>query len=166
MSNMVYLMTSLPSLTFGQKPPILMNDFIEDAKSQLSARHFSKLALVDLELMDAKKGGIKSVVALVKDVKHDLNEVRNAKVQNRPAKFARLPKAVLTGNPLQREENILKWQWEELDTIEAGKTFTLTEVMVYKLKLQILLRLHSFDKNKGAKVLASVVNPSKNEEDK
>jgi len=163
---MVYLMTSLPSLTFGQKPPISMNEFNEDAKNQLSARHFKKLALVDMELLDVKKGGIKSVATLVKDVKHDLNEVRKAKLQNRQAKFGRLPEAVLSGNPLEREENILKWQWEELSTIEAGKTFTLTEVMVYKLKLQILLRLHSFDKNKGAKVLASVVNPSKNEEDK
>lgn len=164
MSNMVYLMTSLPSLTFGQKPPISMDEFNEDAKNQLSTRHFKKLALVDMQLLEAKKGGIKSVAALVNDVKHDLNEVRNAKLQNRQAKFGRLPKAVFSGNPLKREEKILNWQWEELGTIEAGKTFTLTEVMVYKLKLQILLRLHSFDKDKGAKVLESVVNPTKNEE--
>lgn len=165
MSNMVYLMTSLPSLTFGQVPPISMDAFNEDAKSQLSAKHFKTLNLVDLHLLNSKKGGLKSVAALVNDVKHDLAEVRNAKVQNRTAKFERLPKAVLTGDPLQREEKIMKWQWEELDTMEAGKTFTLTEVVVYKLKLQILLRLHSFDKEKGAQVLASVVNPSKNEED-
>ena len=166
MSNMVYLMTSLPSLTFGHKPPISMDEFYEDAKSQLSARHYRKLASVDLRLMEAKKGGIKRVAHLVKDMKQDLNEVRSAKLQDRQAKFGRLPKAVFSGNPLQREENILKWQWEELGAIEAGKTFTFTEVLVYKLKLQILLRLHSFDKNKGAKVLASVVNPVKNEEDK
>ncbi len=163
---MVYLMTSLPSLTFGQEPPISMDEFNEDARNQLSAKHFRTLTLVDLEKMDAKKGGIKSVSTLVNDVKHDLAEVRNAKKQNRQVMFGRLPKAVLSGNPLQREENIMKWQWEELDTIESGKTFTLTEVMVYKLKLQILLRLQSFDKSKGAEVLASVVNPSKNEEGK
>lgn len=163
---MVYLMTSLPSLTFGQVPPISMDEFNEDAKSQLSARHFKSVKSVDIQKMDAVKGGIKSVVALVNNVKHDLNEVRNAKVQNRQPGLDVLPKAVLKGNPLQREEQIMKWQWEELDTIETGKTFTLTEVMVYKLKLQILLRLHSFDKSKGAEVLAAVVNPSKNEEDK
>ncbi len=166
MSNVVYLMTSLPSLSFGQVPPISMDEFYKDAQSQLSARHFKKLDLVDMQLLNAKKGGIKSAVALVNDVKHDLAEVRNARVQNRTAKTGRLPHSVLTGNPLQREENLMKWQWEELDTIEAGKTFTLTEVMVYKLKLQILWRLHSFDKKKGAKVLAAVVNPSKNKEDK
>ena len=163
---MVYLMTSLPSLTFGQEPPISMDEFIEDAKNQLSARHFKKLALIDLELLETKKGGLKSVIKLVKDLKHDLNEVRNAKLQNRQARFGRMPKAVFSGNPLQREENILKWQWEELGSIETGKTFTFTEVMVYKLKLQILLRLHSFDQNEGAKVLESVVNPAKNKEGK
>jgi hypothetical protein len=155
-------MTSLPALTFGHEPPISMDEFYKDAKSQLSERHFRKLDGVDIQNMVAKKGVKRSVANFVSDVKHDLIEVRNAKLQNRQAKFERMPKQVLAGNPLLREEKLMKWQWEELDTIEAGKTFTLTEVMVYKLKLQILLRLHSFDKNKGAEVLASVVNPSKN----
>jgi hypothetical protein len=55
----------------------------------------------------------------------------------------------------------MQWQWEELDSIVSGKAFTLTEIMVYKLKLQILWRLDSFNSDKGAQVLASVVDPSK-----
>jgi hypothetical protein len=156
-------MTSLPALSFGQEPPISMDEFIKDAKSQLSARHYKKLEGVDIHNLQAKVGVKKNITNFIKDVKNDLIEARSAKSQNRQASFLRVPKRVLVGNPLQREENLLKWQWEELDTIEAGKTFTLTEVVVYKLKLQLLLRLNSFDKNKGAEVLASVVNPSKNE---
>lgn len=160
---MVYLMTSLPALTFGQEPPISMDEFTKDAKSQLSARHFNKLEKLDIQNLHTKKGGIKNIAGLINDVKDDLIEVRSAKMQNRPASYKRLPKHIFVENPFQREVNLMKWQWEELDTIEAGKTFTLTEVLVYMLKLQILLRLHSFDKNKGAEVLASVVNPAKNE---
>ncbi len=166
MSNLVYLMTSLPSLTFGQVPPISIDEFNRDAKSQLSARHFKKVESVDIQLMDAKKGGMTNVASLLNDVQQDLSEIRNAKAQKRQPQLERLPKTVITGNPLLREEQIMQWQWEELDTIEAGKTFTLTEVLVYKLKLQIISRLHSFDKEKGAQVLASVVNPSKNKESK
>lgn len=166
MSNLVYLMTSLPSLTFGQVPPISIDEFNRDAKSQLSARHFKIVESIGIQLMDAKKGGMRNVVALLNDVQQDLSEIRNAKVQKRQPQLERLPKTVLSGNPLLREEQIMQWQWEELDTIEAGKTFTLTEVLVYKLKLQIISRLHSFDKEKGAQVLASVVNPSKNKESK
>ena len=166
MSNVVYLMTSLPSLSFGQVPPISMEEFTYDAEKQLSARHFRTLELVDMQKTDAKRGGGKKITALLNDVQNDLSEARNAKVQNRQPKLGVMPNSVLAGNPLEREKNIMKWQWEELDTIETGKTFTMTEVMVYKLKLQILQRLHSFDAQKGAEVLASVINPSKNKEDK
>lgn len=163
---MVYLMTSLPSLIFGQVPPILIDEFNQDAKRQLSARHFKILNSVDIQKMDATKGGLKDVNSLINDVQQDFFEIRNAKAQKRQPKLERLPKTVMTGNPLVREEKIMQWQWEELDTIESGKTFTLTEVLVYKLKLQILSRLHSFDEDKGAEVLASVVDPSKNKEGK
>lgn len=166
MSNLVYLMTSLPSLTFGQVPPISIDEFNRDAKSQLSARHFKRLESVDIQLINAAKGGLKSVTSLLNDVQHDLTEIRDAKAQKRQPKFERFPKSVITGNPLVREKQIMQWQWEELDSIEAGKTFTFTEVLVYKLKLQIISRLHSFDEEKGAQVLASVVNPSKNKEGK
>jgi len=159
-------MTSLPSLTFGQVPPISMDEFDRDAKNQLSARLYKRLQSVDIKLMDATNGGLKNVASLLNDVKQDLSEIREAKAQKRQLKLERLPQKVITGDPLVREEQIMQWQWEELDTIEAGKTFTFTEVVVYKLKLQIVSRLNSFDDNKGAQVLASVVNPSKNKEGK
>jgi len=166
MSNLVYLMTSLPSLTFGKVPPISIDEFNSDAKSQLSARHFKIVESVDMQKMNAAKGGLKSIKSLLNDVQHDLSEIRNANAQKRQPKLERLPRTVLAGNPLVREKKIMQCQWEELDSIEAGKTFTLTEVLVYKLKLQIITRLHSFDKEDGAKVLKSVINPQKNKEGK
>ena len=166
MSNVVYLMTSLPSLTFGQAPPISMEEFQYDAENQLSARHFKTLESVDMQLMNASGKGMKKIAALLSGVQNDLSEARSAKLQNRQPGLGIMPKAVLAGNPLQREQNILRWQWEELDSIEAGKTFTMTEVLVYKLKLQILQRMHLFDDTKGAEVLASVINPSKKREGK
>lgn len=165
MSNMVYLMTSLPSLSLGQVPPITIDEFNDDAKRQLSARHFKALQSVDIQNLNTEVG-IKSISSFIKSIKEDLSEAREAKEQSRQVKTERMPNSVLRGNPLEREMNILQWQWEELQDIEAGKTFTLTEVLVYKLKLQLVERLYSFDENKGAEVLASVVNPEKNMEDK
>ena len=81
MSNMVYLMTSLPSLTFGQVPPISIDEFNRDAKNQLSARHFKRLQSVDIQQMDASKGGLKNVASLLNDVQHDLSEIRDAKAR-------------------------------------------------------------------------------------
>jgi len=162
---MVYLMTSLPSLSLGQVPPITIDEFNDDAKRQLSVRHYKKLQSVDIQKLNAQVG-VESISTFLKKLKEDLSEVREAKAQNRQAKPERMPNSVLRGNPLEREMNIIQWQWEELQDIEAGKTFTLTEVLVYKLKLQLIERLYSFDENKGAEVLASVVNPEKNMERK
>ena len=164
MSNMVYLMTSLPSLTFGQEPPITLEEFNNDAKDQLSGRHFKTVENTDIQKLKSKSG-IKNIASLFNSTYADLSEARKASAQNRQAKLDRLPKSVLSGNPLEREQNIIKWQWDELTDIEAGKTFTLTEVLVYKIKLQLLIRLNSFSKDKGAKVLAEVVSPEKNKED-
>ncbi len=165
MSNMVYLMTSLPSLSLGEAPPITIDEFNDDAKHQLSSRHFKALQSVDIQKLEAKVG-VKNISSLLETIKEDLSEVRTAKAQSRRAKPERLPLNALRGNPLEREMQIMQWQWEELQDIEAGKTFTLTEVLVYKLKLQLVERLYSFDKVKGAEVLASVVNPGKNKEGK
>ena len=161
---MVYLMTSLPSLSLGEAPPITIDEFNDDAKRQLSSRHFKALQSVDIQKLESKVG-VKSVSSLINSIKEDLSEVREAKKQNRQAKPERMPNSLLKGNPMEREMNILHWQWEELKDIEAGKTFTLTEVLVYKLKLQLAERMNSFNKNKGAEILASVVNPGKNKED-
>lgn len=158
-------MTSLPSLSFGQKPPVTIDEFNDEARKQLSEKHFKTLESIEIRNLNSEVG-VKSISSLLNNVKEDLSEVREAKAQNRQAKPEHMPQAALKGNPLEREMNMMRWQWEKLQDIEAGKTFTLTEVLVYKLKLQILERLNSFDQNKGAKVLASVVNPGKNMEDK
>ena len=50
MLNEVYLMSSLPSLSFGQTPPISMEEFGDMAKSELSARSFKVLEKVNMLL--------------------------------------------------------------------------------------------------------------------
>jgi len=167
MSNLVYLMCSLPSLRFGQEPPITMDEFTADAKSQLSAKHFKKLEPVDIFQKTDSEGnvGLKNIGTMLDDVKKDISEIRAAKTQKRTPGLQRLPQAIINANPLECEKLIMRWQWEELDTIQAGESFSFTEVMVYKLRLQILNRLNSFDKERGAQVLASVVNPVKEEEE-
>lgn len=166
MSNMVYLICSLPSLTFGQVPPISLEEFAVDTRNQLSKKHFALVEAANIQKMnsDKQKGKLASVGAMMSDLQQDISEIRNAKAQKRNPSLARLPKTILGSNPLERERQIMQWQWEELDSIESGETFTLIQVMVYKLKLQILSRLNSFSVERGSQVLASVVNPSLKEE--
>jgi len=162
MSNLVYLISSLPSLTFGQLPPISVDDFHSEAKEQLSSKIYNKLQELDLNnKIDPKIGKLKKFAELIEQLKIDFIEIRNAKKSNRSSIVSILPKTVLEQNPLEREKSIMKWQWEELDNINKGEIFSLNEVFSYKLKLQILHRLNSFSAEKGKEILESVVNPSK-----
>jgi hypothetical protein len=154
-------------LTFGQAPPISLEEFNHDAKNQLSAKQFGVLEKVDIRggVFKHSSGRIKSIATMLDEVQRDIIEIRKAKAQNLQSNINSLPKTVLSENPLEREKQIMRWQWEELDSIEAGKTFTLTEVLVYKLKLQVLSRLYSFNPDAGAAVMASIVDPAKKMED-
>jgi len=164
MSNLVYLISSLPALSYGQIPPITLEEFNNDASKQLSVKQFQTLEQVDLRRMKStfKYGDAKAISDMLNDLQIDISEMRKANTQHRGAKLKALPKEVVNANPLEREKLIMYWQWGELDTIEANKPFTFSEVLVYKLKLQILCRLQSFNEKEGAKVLASVVDPNIN----
>lgn len=166
MSNIVYLISSLPSLTFGESPPISLDSFYNDAKEQLSSRDFHKLHELDLQnINESDHSNLKNFVNQIESFKEDLLEIRNAKINNRTPLISSIPKTILDQNPLEREKSIMKWQWEQLSDIEAGEVFTITELFVYKLKLQILHRLQSFNESKGFELLESIVNPPKKMEE-
>lgn len=167
MANMVYLISSLPSLTFGQSPPISQDHFYAEAKEQLSSKNFKTLQKLDLKnISEVECDPLKKFIEINRQLHTDLIEIRNAKANERNPALATLPKIVLEQNPLEREKNIMKWQWEQLTNIDSGETFSFTEVLVYRLKLQILHRLNSFDVDKGSELLESVVEPSKNMKEK
>jgi len=124
MSNLVYLMCSLPSLSFDQAPPITMEEFTQDAKNQLSAKHFKKLEPVDIYKSTDSEGkvGLKSISVMLGEMQKDISEIRAAKTQKRTPGLQRLPQAIINANPLEREKLIMRWQWEELDTIQGLQT--------------------------------------------
>lgn len=167
MANVVYLISSLPSLTFGQSPPVTLESFHSEAKAQLSSKNYEKLHQLDLkDISKTDPGQLKHFVEANGQLHADAMEIRNAGNNERSAAISTLPRQVLEQNPLEREKSMMKWQWEQLTQIDSGETFTFTEVLVYKLKLQILHRLDSFSKPKGLEILESVVAPAKNREEK
>jgi hypothetical protein len=162
MSNVVYLISSLPTLTFGQSPPISIDNFHSEAEDQLSSKNFKTLRELDLKNNDeAEPGKLKTFVEFNGQIKADLLEIRNAREAERNPIVTTLSKKVLEQNPLEREKSIMKRQWEELTNIDAIESFTFTEVLVYKLKLQILQRLNSFSAEKGLEIFESIVEPPK-----
>ena len=166
MLNEVYLMSSLPSLSFGQAPPVSLEEFSDMARSELSARGFKALSRVSMrdEYSKVRKIKLKGLHKMHAGLLKDMTEIRNSRIEKRPVRLDLLPDTVLEANPLDREMEIIHWQWDYLDALVASKSFTLSEVIVYKLKLQLLFRMNSFNKERGIQVLDSVVNPQKKKE--
>lgn len=166
MLSEVYLMCSLPTLSFGQSPPITIEEFRDMAKNQLNARQFKMLEKVSMQDLNAKSGKNrpKSLKQMLDGLQKDLIKIRNARSARQQVKPDHLPASVLEENPLDRELQIMQWQWEKLDAMTVGKAFTLSDVIVYKMKLELLFRTQSFDAEKGAAVMSAVFNPSKKKE--
>ena len=54
------------------------------------------------------------------------------------------------------EQMIERIRWNFLDSLESGNFFDLNFLVIYFLKIQILERLQSFDKEKGKKVFEAM----------
>lgn len=167
MSNVVYLISSLPSLSFGHPAPVSLDEFMQDAGYQLSESEYKKLETLDIQHLNqlASDGKLKSLIELFEELELDKLEIRRAARESRTPAVFTIPTRVVEKNPLKLENYLMKALWDELDAIDSKEQFTLTEVFVYKLKLQILERLDSFNTEKGLGILDRVVYPSQEQMD-
>lgn len=159
MINEVYLICSLPTMSFGDSPPITEEEFDHVSKTELSASKYRILEEVSIRLADCNTASklSKRIHRILEDLQLDVSEIRRNKSINQTSNTQFLPKIVLSADPLKREIEIMKWLWEKIEELESGKTFTMSEVIAYKLKLQILHRLNSFNKENGTGKLASIL---------
>lgn len=166
MGSLVYLISSIPALNFDQTPPISMKVFLNDANRELSKKQFQLLEKLSLQHIKEIKvrGKLRQFINSLHGLNEDIAEIRNAREQGRNPVLTALTSMFMEKNPLEREKHLMKWQWDELTDIEADQYFTFTKVLIYKLKLQILYRLQSFNQQKGEQVLHSIIGPSKRKE--
>jgi len=66
--------------------------------------------------------------------------------------------SLIEGNPLEIERKLLFLRWKFIEEQETGNNFNLEMVVLYFLKLQILERLYTFNKQKGENAFKSLCN--------
>lgn len=159
MISEVYLISSLPSLSFGERPPISLEEFDEVTRKELPGKSYAMLEAVNVRIADCKNSDAlaRKIYAILEEMHQEIDTIRQSKQRAQAATNDLVPGGSQIANPLEREKIIMKWLWDRIEDLESGKTFTLTEVVAYKLKLQILHRMHSFDKEKGIYILASIL---------
>ena len=107
---------------------------------------------------DAKDPSLlKEVASFEYHVRKELDEWRRAvKTKTEYVLPLALKKIVSVGNPLEVEQKLLFMKWEFLFEEEQECYFGLNFLIVYFLKLQILERLFTFNKERGRETFDKV----------
>jgi hypothetical protein len=173
-----YLMSSLPNLTFrntdeAQRRVLgLLRSYAgeaaknltpaqlldREARKFLSARDFAVFQQLNLKNSHQavfRKGQNKVLAAYSAfslELKLAIKEWRTLNGANdQSASPHDLAAIIGAGNPLEKEVRIMKYQWDTLEELSIGHFADVEALFTYKIKLLILQRWWSFDREKGFK---------------
>jgi len=150
----------LPTLFFDREPLMTIEDFLAEGEKWLGSRDYALLSGIDID--DAAPGaGDPGVLQRYKAFEFSLrNELalwrktRGTDQEYSPAGFP--ISTVREGTPLDIERRLLGLRWDYIEEEEREHHFDLGVLILYLLKLQILRRLSTFDKEEGMKIFQNL----------
>jgi len=183
--NLEYVMSSLPNLSFQDseevrsKVSLLFEKYAStqeassnmiavlnaEAEKYLSSNQFKLFKTIDLNTIHSDRFQNTGNSVLSKfskytfQLKQELKAFRLAKKSSEnltKTYYEILGK--LSENPLEAEKQLIKLQWDKLESLSIGHYSDFNALIIYRLKLQLLLRWWSFDTNKGFKVFTKTIN--------
>jgi hypothetical protein len=159
MDKYYYLITQLPFLKFGEKNHIDNDSFLEEAKKWLSEENFKDLQEANIDNLEGKTKirflqEYKKFELTLKKELAAYRENKNRQQEYQPKEV--LKKDLIEGNPLEVEKKLLYYRWQQIEESSKDYFFNLEAVIAYFLKLQILEKVLSFDKEKGTKKFDSL----------
>jgi len=153
MDKYYYFIAELPYLYFGKEAAITMRWFLEEAQKWLEPRDYDLLCQVDY-LNCAPQPEDPPVLQAYKrfeeNLRRDLAGWRAAQKAAQDYKPSAFPLTLVReGNPLIVERNLLLWRWRFLESLELGHHFDFGFILLYYLKMQLLQKYFTFNKELG-----------------
>lgn len=143
MAYYTYLISSLPMLHFGMKPPFSFEKFIQRCQGLIP----------EAEIKALKSGvGLEQWQAFDKELRNELVRVRAARKHKAPEKYLRKDgyvspyivhiamSAIRNTSILEAEKILDEERWQALDGLSFGHYFDLDFLLIYAQKLLILER--------------------------
>lgn len=160
MSNYYYLTAQLPFLDFSRRPEINREKFLNEARKWVNPSHISMLEGINIDDFLVKKNDpyvLREYKNFDYSIKKEVSLVRQSSGRETDYKISSMVKSVFAvDDPLEREKKLLRLRWEFVDGVEEGHYFDLDFLTAYFIKMQILEKLFTFDKNKGLAVFDRV----------
>lgn len=156
-----YLLSSLPYLT--ESPDLLpgIEEFTALCREQMPPADFALLSSARLEHyehLSEGQGILKKWALLEMALRNEIARERSRTTGFSYEPYAaegaswykdRILQAVQNASPLAAEEALLSIRFELLCGLESGRYFTLDNVIIYYLKLQLLHRMSNMNKARG-----------------
>ncbi|MBU1121881.1 MAG: DUF2764 family protein [Candidatus Omnitrophota bacterium] len=160
MSNYYYLAAQLPFLQFARWPEVTTENFLNEARKWLSKENFAVLENVNIDNFISDKTDtyvLKEYKRFDYRVKEEISFFRKADSDGRSYKLSSKLREVFTvDDPLEREKLLLYLRWKIIEEKESGHYFDLDFLTAYFLKMQILQRLFTFNKDNGLRLFDEV----------
>lgn len=153
MDKHYYLISQLPTLYFDRETYLTVDLFLQEAAKWLAPAEYAMLAAVDINDVTIPRH-CPAVLARYKEferrVREDIASWRQAQRSGQDYKPSSFPASLLReGTPLEVEKRLLRLRWDFIEQQESEHHFDTDFLILYMLKLQILRRLFTFDKEKG-----------------
>jgi uncharacterized protein DUF2764 len=153
MDKYYYLAAQLPILEFDTAPALTRAAFLKEASKWLSPGDLASLRSVHLDTTTAagnEPPALRAFILHELRLRTELAQWRRARRESheyKPGLFS--ASQLLDSHPLAAEKALLRLRWNLIEELQFGHYSDIEFLVLYHLKLQILERLQSFDRQIG-----------------
>jgi hypothetical protein len=164
MADLHYLLSSVPTLMFGQMPRYTIEQFFDVASRSLPSAEYDRLIAFRYYNPPVSLDGLGLLERNYWDwemgLRDELVRLRAEAMGIKPEPYLRLvgsaglasslaKEVFVEQNPLKIEQMLDKARYNWLEERRMGRVFHFDIVLIYSMQLQILQRAQSFDKDLG-----------------
>ncbi|MEI6056024.1 MAG: DUF2764 family protein [Lentisphaerota bacterium] len=147
--SIYYLVSSLPSFNFGDKPFYTSEGFVRQCSDWISPENIKELERVSLIPVESYSGNIQFIKSWYEllgalncySVKYralKLNRDSSSILEERNKIYSDIEKGVQEAfsseNPMEKEKRLDRLKWSILDSLEVGHMFDFDKLCIYKLR--------------------------------
>ncbi len=162
MDKYYYLAAQLPLLAPDMDSPPTLKWFLEEARKWLSPSDYMNVASAGIRHYKTSPSRTKSAAryaAFEYKLRYELAQYRKAKKEDHEYRLQGFSQSLVKeGNPLEIEKKLILKRWAFLDELEFGHYSDVDFLVITALKIQLLERLVSFDKDKGLEAFEKAVS--------
>ncbi|MDD3806653.1 MAG: DUF2764 family protein [Candidatus Marinimicrobia bacterium] len=162
MDKYYYLASQIPFLKPDMDSPPTLKWFLDEARKWMSPADYLKVASVSIrhyQKVPYKTWAAVNYAEFEKSLRQEIAEYRKAQKEGYEYRLKGFPQSLVKeGNPLDIERKLILERWAYLEELEFGHYSDVDFLVITALKIQLLDRLKTFDKEKGMKIFEEIIS--------